>query len=278
MPLVMPVLKDLHYLGILRRSQEAIAQEHIVPLRIVFPQGGTATSDPYSMVNLGEWKNEVQRQLSQWKIDPNRIPVMPLPLGYQTIGGNGRALVLHNEYRVWSEHIVAGMGVPPEFVFGGIQYSGTNLTMFQLQNKFLGYIEDQKELVFDFIFKRIAAYMDYPDIDGDFRPFKMADDLQRTMLYFQLVQGQKLADRTLLEDLGFDPTLERAKMDAERGEMLELQRRMQQQQAHMQGDIMAINTRYQLENQKTQTIAQLELQKVQQEMQMQMQKEMQQKQ
>jgi hypothetical protein len=278
MPLVMPVLKDLHYLGILRRSQEAVAQEHIVPLRIVFPQGGTATSDPYSMVNLGEWKNEVQRQLSQWKIDPNRIPVMPLPIGYQTIGGNGRALVLHNEYRVWSEHVVAGMGVPPEFVFGGIQYSGTNLTMFQLQNKFLSYIDDQRDLIFNFIFGKIAAYMDFPDVDGDFRPFKMADDLQRTMLYFQLVQGQKLADRTLLEDLGFDPTLERAKMDAERGEMLELQKRMQQQQAHMQGDIMQINTRYQMENQKTQTIAQLELQKVQQEMQEQMQKEMQAKQ
>ena len=152
MPLVMPVLKDLHYLGILRRSQEAVAQEHIVPLRIVFPQGGTATSDPYSMVNLGEWKREVQRQLSQWKIDPNRIPVMPLPLGYQTIGGNGRALVLHNEYRVWSEHVVAGMGVPPEFVFGGMQYSGTNLTMFQLQNKFLSYIDDQRDLIFNFIF------------------------------------------------------------------------------------------------------------------------------
>lgn len=278
MPLVMPVLKDLHYLGILRRSQEAVAQEHIVPLRIVFPQGGTATSDPYSMVNLGEWKQEVQRQLSQWKIDPNRIPVMPLPLGYQTIGGNGRALVLHNEYRVWSEHVVAGMGVPPEFVFGGMQYSGTNLTMFQLQNKFLSYIDDQRDLIFNFIFGKIASFMDFPDVDGDFRPFKMADDLQRTMLYFQLVQGQKLADRTLLEDLGFDPTLERAKMDAERGEMLELQKRMQQQQAHIQGDIMQINTRYQLDNQRIQALAQMETQKLQQELQQQMQIEMQQKQ
>lgn len=273
MPLVMPVLKDLHYLGILRRSQEAVAQEHIVPLRIMFPQGGTATSDPFSMVNLGEWKNEIQRQISQWKIDPNRIPIMPLPIGYQTIGGNGRALVLHNEYRVWSEHVVAGMGVPPEFVFGGIQYSGTNLTMFQLHNKFLSYIEDQRELVFDFIFPKISAFMGYPEVDGDFRPFKMADDLQRTMLYFQLVQAQKLADRTLLEDLGFDPTLERKKMDAERGEMLELQRRMQQQQAHIQGDIMQINTRYQGDAQRTQAMNQFELQKLQLKMQQEMQQE-----
>ena len=272
-PLIMPVLKDLHYMGILRRSQEAVAQEHIVPLRIIFPQGN-GQADPYTAINLGEWKKEVEQQISRWKIDPNRIPIMPMPLGTQTIGGQGRALILHQEYRVWSEHIIAGMGVPSEFVFGGMQYSGTNLTMFQLHNKFLSYIEDLKDLVFDFVFSKIADYMGYPEIEGDFRPFKMADDLQRTMLYFQLVQGQKLSDRTLLEDLGFDPVLERKKMDAERGEMLELQKRMQQQQAHMQGDIMQINTRYQMDNQKTQTLAQLELQKVQAEAQEKMQQEM----
>lgn len=273
-PLIMPVLKDLHYLGVLRRSQEAVAQEHIVPLRVVFPQAGTQTSDPYSMLNLQDWKNDVSKQLSQWKLDPNRIPIMPIPLGYQTIGGNGRALILHQEYRVWMEHIIAGMGVPPEFVFGGIQFSGTNLTMFQLHNKFLGYIDDQKELVFDFILSKIASFMGYPEIDGDFRPFKMADDLQRTMLYFQLVQGQKLSDRTLLEDLGFDPAIERRKMDEERGELLELQRRMQVQQAHMQGDVMQINTKYQGQSQLEQVRSQMKAQ----DLQMNLQQAMQQKQ
>ena len=274
-PLVMPVLKDLHYLGVLRRSQEAVAQEHIVPLRIVFPQAGTATSDPYSMLNLQEWKSEVTKQLSQWKLDPNRIPVMPMPLGYQTIGGNGRALILHQEYRVWMEHIIAGMGVPPEFVFGGIQFSGTNLTMFQLHNKFLGYIDDQRDLVFDFVLNKISAFMGYPDIDGDFRPFKMADDLQRTMLYLQLVQAQKLSDRTLLEDLGFDPAVERGKMHEERSHMLELQKRTQVQQAHMQGDIMQINTRYQGESQLQQVKAQMKAQEAQMKMQQEMEKKQQ---
>ena len=200
---------------------------------------------------------------------------MPMPLGYQTIGGNGRALILHQEYRVWMEHIIAGMGVPPEFVFGGIQFSGTNLTMFQLQNKFLGYIEDQRDLVFSFILGKIAAFMDYPDIDGDFRPFKMADDLQRTMMYLQLVQGQKLSERTLLEDLGFDPSVERAKMNEERGHNLEMQRKTQVQQAHMQGDIMQINTRYQGSAQVQQVKAQMQAQEVQQKMQMEQQQKMQ---
>jgi ribosomal protein L37E len=275
-PILLPVLKDLHYMGVLRRAQEAVAQEHIVPLRLVYPAAAGATSDPFSNINLSDWKAEVEEQLVQWKRDPNRIPVMPLPLGIQNIGGDGRALILHQEYRVWAEHIAAGMGVPPEFIFGGIQYSSTNLTMFQLHNKILGYCEEQKEVVFDFIYGRICSYMGWPRPDGDFKPFKMADDLQRTMLYFQLNQAQKISDATLLEDIGMDVAVERDRMEAERSRTIALQSKMQKEQAHIQGEVSAIQNKYQLEVQKSQMVMQAEVQMQQQMQQMQMQQQMQQ--
>jgi hypothetical protein len=273
-PILLPVLKDLHYMGVLRRAQEAVAQEHIVPLRLVYPAAAGGTSDPFSNINLTDWKAEVEEQLTQWKRDPNRIPVMPLPLGLQTIGGDGRALILHQEYRVWAEHIAAGMGVPPEFIFGGIQYSSTNLTMFQLHNKFLGYCDEQKEVVFDFIYGRICSYMGWPRPDGDFKPFKMADDLQRTMLYFQLNQAQKVSDATLLEDIGMDVAVERDRMEAERSRTIALQSKMQKEQAHIQGEVSAIQNRYQLEVQKAQMQMQTEMQMQQQQQQMMMQQQM----
>ena len=275
-PILLPVLKDLHYMGVLRRAQEAVAQEHIVPLRLVYPAAAGATSDPFSNINLTDWKTEVEEQLTQWKRDPNRIPVMPLPLGLQTIGGDGRALILHQEYRVWAEHIAAGMGVPPEFIFGGIQYSSTNLTMFQLHNKFLGYCEEQKEVVFDFVYGRICSYMGWPAPEGDFKPFKMADDLQRTMLYFQLNQAQKVSDATLLEDIGMDVAVERDRMEAERSRTIALQSKMQKEQAHIQGEVSAIQNRYQLEVQRSQMQMQseMQMQQMQQQQQMQMQQQM----
>lgn len=121
-PMIMPVLKDVFYLQVLRKGQEAIAQEHIVPLRVIFPQAGDALSSPYSTTNLGTWRERVEHEIARWRLDPNYIPVLPLPIGHQLIGGQGRAMVLHQELRVWAEHIVAGMGVPQEFVFGGLQY------------------------------------------------------------------------------------------------------------------------------------------------------------
>jgi hypothetical protein len=272
-PILLPVLKDLHYLGVLRRAQEAVAQEHIVPLRVVYPSAAGGSSDPFSNINLTDWKTEVEDQLTQWKRDPNRIPVMPLPLGIQSMGGDGRALILHQEYRVWAEHIAAGMGVPPEFIFGGIQYSSTNLTMFQLHNKMLGYYEEQKDLVYGFVYARICSYMGWPAPEGDFKPFKMADDLQRTMLYFQLNQANKVSDATLLEDIGMDIDMERTRLQAERSRTIDLQSKLQQEQAHIQGAVSVIQNKYQMEVQRLQAEMQNEIQQQQMQMQQQMQQQ-----
>ena len=46
-PLILPVLKDAFYLQIMKKAQEAILLEHIVPLRILFPQAGSGTTDPF---------------------------------------------------------------------------------------------------------------------------------------------------------------------------------------------------------------------------------------
>jgi len=57
MPMILPVLKDTFYLQILRKAQEAIAIEHIVPMRILSPQSASGTADVYSTVNLTQWRD-----------------------------------------------------------------------------------------------------------------------------------------------------------------------------------------------------------------------------
>ena len=69
MPLIFPVLKDTFYLQILRKAQEAIAQEHIVPLRVLFPSGNGADISPYSTINLDSWKTRMEQEIAKWKYD-----------------------------------------------------------------------------------------------------------------------------------------------------------------------------------------------------------------
>jgi len=245
MPLIMPVLKDTFYLQILRKAQEAIAQEHIVPMRVLFPQGNSSTSDPYTTISLDSWKGRIEGEIAKWKYDPNYIPILPLPIGSQTIGGDGRALMLHQEMEVWSRQIVAGMGVPQEFVFGGMQYSGSNVSMRMLENMFLGYRTDHDLMLNQFTIKRIAAFMGWPAVKAHMRRFKMADDLQRSAFFFQLNQGQKISNQTLLQEVDFDPTTEDARIKGELDRQIELNRKMQVAQASIQGEMQLVQARYQ---------------------------------
>lgn len=255
MPLIFPVLKDTFYLQILRKAQEAIAQEHIVPLRILFPQAGSASADPYTTIGLDNWKLRMEQEIAKWKYDQNYIPILPLPIGQESIGGDGKALMLHQEMQAWSQQIVAGMGVPQEFVFGGMQYSGSNVSMRMLENSFIGYRIDHENMLENFVIRRIANYMQWPTVKAHMRRFKMADDLQRMSFYFQLNQAQKISDQTLLQECDQDPTVEEARKDLELDKQLSYQRKMQTAQAHMQADVMRIQMKVQQEAAEAQAAA-----------------------
>lgn len=249
MPLIFPVLKDTFYLQILRKAQEAIAQEHIVPLRILFPQAGGGTSDPYTTINLDTWKGRIEQEIAKWKYDNNYIPILPLPVGNETIGGDGKALGLYQEMDTWSKQIVAGMGVPQEFVFGGMQYSGSNVSMRMVENMFIGYRTDHENMLNNFVIRRIANFMGWKPIKAHMRRFKMADDLQRMTYYFQLNQAQKISDQTLLQESDQDPAVEQERKEAELSRQMEFQRKMQLAQANTQAEVMAITTKAQMEQQ-----------------------------
>jgi len=52
-PLILPALKDIYYLQTLKRGNEAISNEHIIPKKAIYP-ANTTTLDPYTQMNLGK--------------------------------------------------------------------------------------------------------------------------------------------------------------------------------------------------------------------------------
>lgn len=253
-PLLLPVLKDTFYLQIMKKAQEAILLEHIVPLRVLFPQPASGSADPFTSVNLVDWREFVASEIARWRYDNNYIPIMPLPLGNQTIGGDGRALLLTGEITQWSDQIMMGMGVPIEFLRGGMSYAGTNVSMRMLENAFLGYINRQEQLL-RWIIKKVAFFMGWPVVGVRFKPFKMADDIQRKMYRLQLNQANKISDTTLLADDDLDANAENRLMINETPARMEAIETQQLATARIQGKVMTVQMKYQAEAQQTQMAA-----------------------
>jgi hypothetical protein len=254
-PIVLPVLKDTFYLQIMKKAQEAILLEHIVPLRVLFPQGGSGTSDPYTTINLVEWRDHVATEIARWRYDNNYIPILPIPIGNQTIGGDGRALLLTQEIQTWSEHIMSGLGVPREFLLGGMSYAGTNVSMRMLENQFLGFILRHKQLA-NWVMKQVASYMGWPEATIRFKPFKMADDIQRKAYLFQLNQAQKVSDSTLLADADLDQVKEDKIMVDETERRLESSKTQQLAMAEIQGEAQVVMAKSQVKAQQVMAEAQ----------------------
>lgn len=212
-----------------------------------FCVAGVATHN--TTMNLSLWKEQVAAEIARWRYDQNYIPIMPIPLGQQSIGGDGRALLMYQEMQMQADQIIMGMGVVKEFLAGGLSYSGTNVSMRILENAFIGYIGHQLNMA-RWIMKMVANYLHWPEANIRFKPFKMADDIQRKAYLFQLNQAGKVSDTTLLVDADLDQAEENEIMANEADKRIEGQKKQQIAMAEIQGESQLIMMKYQAKAQQ----------------------------
>lgn len=251
MPLILPVMRDLFHLQILRKAQQEIAMEHLVPLRVLFPSDNQGDAAPHRRTGLGKWKKNVEREIRKWKRDPNYIPIMPIPLGNTTVSGNGKMLLLNQEMKMVSESIVNGMGTPQEFVFGGLSWSGSSISLRMLENHFLVYRQGLLEFLNNFVVDKIAKFFNLKPFKIKMQEFKMADDVQRKQLLQQLNQMDKVSDTTFLKEVaGLDNESEVAQMVNDYKERMDLFKLKGLEQGTIQGKVQELVTRSQVVGQQ----------------------------
>lgn len=258
-PLMLHVLKDLFYFYTLRRAQEAIALEHILPLDMVYPLPN-GQQDPYVHSDLGNWRSQIEQILFRHRRDPNFKAVIPIPVGTVRVGGDGKALMLNPEMQYITQTVVGGMGIPQEFLFGGLNWTGSSISLRTLENDF---VQDRVQLLdlCYWIKNKLRSWMNLPDIQRmRFSDFRMADDVQRNQQVVGLNAQGKLSDQTMLTELGFDYEQEVKKKIEEvfvNSYIADLQAKAA---AKTQGESSIITTNYQSKLQEITAKAQQELQ------------------
>jgi hypothetical protein len=261
-PIILPALRSLYYLQTLKRGQEAIAVEHIVPKKAIYP-ANTTTLDPYTQMNLGKWRGKMEQQVKKWRNDPNHIGIFPIPIGYQELGGNARALMLTPEMKFLEEEVINSLGVPLEFVKGGATFTSGSVSLRIVENAFLNYRELLLDFMNSFVVPKIRQYLKYPEAELRFKKFKMADDIQAKQILMNLNTAGKVSDARMLEEFGFDFETEATEIS----KTLKFQRESIVQdakaQARGQGEATIVGAQYQVRAQKA---MELETLKVQAEM------------
>lgn len=265
-PVIMPVMKDIFHCKVLKKGNEMIAFDHIVPLRILFPQG-TGDVSPHATINLSGWRTKIEDEIRKWKLDPNYIAIVPLPLGIQNFSGDSKILSVTPEIKATEDSIITGIGIVPEIIRGGASWSGSNVSLRVVENGFINHRTDMQTFM-EFIKDSVRRHLDLPDIKIKMSDFKMADDLEKKKLMINVSTGRAsdtlVSRKTAIKELGFDPDEEFDNQLEELKERMEILAREAEGDAEARGAAMVINAGYEadanIENQSRMEMHERELQ------------------
>lgn len=248
LPLILPAMKLIYYINVLRRHQEAIAHEHITPLRVLHPVGQQGMN-PYQHVNLPAWQTKIKDQVKKWRQDPNEFLITSVPIGLTNVGGDARGLFVTPEIQFVRRQIISSMDVPIEFIDGGLQWSGSSISIRILENQFISYRTRVQRFI-DWLVDQVSGLKGIKKISVRLADFKAADDVSRRQVLVNLNREGKLSNKSLFDDLGMDYEEEKKVIHEENVEI-----------ANHQTEIMKIQSQAQSEAAVSQQIAAMELQK-----------------
>jgi hypothetical protein len=248
-PILQPLLKTLWYMQMLRRGNEAIVAEHLIPNRAVSPAAAASNLDPFTSMNLGEWASQMQENINKWKRDPNYIGIFPIPIQYQSLGGDAKLLMLTPELKFLEEGIINNFGVPTEFIKGGSTWTSSSVSLRIVENHFLGYRELLEDFLNYFALPKLQHFLKLPKVRVRFKRFKMSDDASEKEILMNLLLNGKISQAKFQTEMGWNVEEERALQRNEIKEQIDIQTEQAVAQVEAQGKSSIINARYQAQSQ-----------------------------
>lgn len=210
------------YQQMLRKANEAVAAEHMVPLRVLFPQQSSSTGDPIAQMSLRGFAKNMKKTMRQMKNDPNHILIAPTPIGYQQLGGQGRSLLVNQELQYAEEQQLMSMGVSRELLSGTTNWTSSTVGLRLLENTMNNYVGQLRELI-NWIMEKIAQYLSIEITETKLVPFKLTDNEALKTMMVDMWKEKVISASTLLESFGMDYNEELDKMGRDQVAMAEKQ-------------------------------------------------------
>lgn len=187
-PPLSSTIKLFFFAAVLRKANEAIALDYIVPLRIISPKTATPNADPVLTLSLSRWAGEMKTSVKRWRRDPLHILWSPIPAEVTHLGGQARALMTLGEIQAAEDNIIAALGLPKEFIYGGFSAMGSGIQLRVLENQLLHQTSDLNDLL-QWVTDKTAQMLSWETCPVELAPFKLIDDIEQKGLLINLNTG-----------------------------------------------------------------------------------------
>ena len=230
-PQTLVSFRQLWYVQMLHRYNEAIAMDYVVPFRLLSPDGPISTGAPGDIMSKhsgGEFSYHMRRLIRSHRIDPAGFQVSPFPIRYQMLGGEAKQLAPQDLLDQGQQTMLNGIGVPIDFFQGQLNVQTAPLGLKLFENTHHSLVHDGNGFL-RWLIRRASQILSWDVVSAKLRKSTLADDAQQQMLLLQLMTGQVISQSSGLKPLGLDFRNEIRKIFEEERIRTEEQQRMQKE-------------------------------------------------
>lgn len=237
LPPMLPNFKLAYYIQLLRRYDEAITLDYVVPFRVLFPNTQANTNqDALSLMNMGTFVSQMQHMVENHRKQVTDVQIAPFAIGYQMLGGEAKSLSPKESIQLALDELFTSMGYPAELYKGSLSLQAAPVAL-RLFEKEWSHLVNGYDNIIGWLMKLAGRYFRWSDkVEAHLRPVTLADDLERKALMMQAAAGQDISKQTAYRPLGIDYMDEQKRIVQEQQEIQRLQQKAMEESAAQQLD------------------------------------------
>ena len=224
-PSVLPNFKLAYYMQILRRYDEEIALDFIIPFRVMYPKGGVLAggqNDPLQLAGMTQFKARLEEMVHKKRQNVSQIQVAPCEIGYEMLGGEAKALAPKESIAQALDELLNACGYPAELYRGSLDIQAFPVAL-RLFEKTWGSLVDGYNDLISWVLIKISKYFQWGEMTGQLRSVTMADDIEWKALALQAAAGQDISKTTAYKHLDIDWMEEQRRVLEEQKSISEMQ-------------------------------------------------------
>jgi len=223
--------RHIHQLQVLRKIDEAVGLDYMLPFRMFHPVASSQASDPMNYMLLNRWGAEIKNVINKRRTDPFAMHALPFPVSYQEFGAQGKSLAPKELVEYHNNVLLDSMGYPAELFKGSLQVQQIPTAVRLFENSF-HFIHQGFARIVKWAAIRICDYIGQQRLEASLQLPRLADDLERQRVYMQLAAGAEIPRSVAYGPFGIKDPVEAAKQRAQ--EDIEIQKEQMKLQSDFQ--------------------------------------------
>lgn len=203
-PRIMGNFKQAWYLQVLKRYNEAIALDYIIPFRVMTPApGSSGQADPLLHMNVQNFQSQALNMFRAHRKDPTTVHALPFPIKLELLGAEGKNLAPTDLLDKGTDEFLNAQGVPAEMYRGTLQWQAMPVALRLFERTWVHMVEEMNGLI-NWTFNRVSELQNWENLKGRLQPVTLADDMEKKQIQLQLSAGQQISKQTALAPFGIN--------------------------------------------------------------------------